>query len=635
MTSHRVLAAAAALAIAAGSLAACGGAPADSRPDVVLVTIDSLRADAPGFMGGKVETPAMDALAAKGITFTTAISPAPQTLPAIAAILTGMYPEGTTVHDDGIDRLPQAIPTLATLFKKAGYATGAFPSAMALHPKHGLARDFDVYQDAFSEVARLRTSPAIGIPAAKIVDRAIEWLGALPPGKRSFLWVHLFDPHFFYEPPSPYKEKYADNPYGGEVASADHELGRLMKWLEDHGRDATSIIVLAGNHGEALGESGEEYHGILLRETTLRVPMVLRASFANGGRGAVGKSADPVSLVDIAPTIADLAGLDRAGMQGTSLAGYAGKGERPAASRALYFETMLPRTLFGWAPLRGVREGGLKYVEAPGTGHTELYDLAADPNEERDLAPARTADASRLAAETVRLGGAVPAPRALTGAQVEVVKELGLPTSLAPGAPKLPWENVGAGNAALKGHRSLQRGLMQAAAFLLSDALKRDPANELALLDSGTMLMMMRRFPQADDSFKRAQAAAPADGETYHELGHTALVAARSAADAEKARKLFELAVRLDPLNEEGLYDAACAVASTNPDVAIDYLDRAVKNGFRDFQHMSRDTDLDPIRKNPRFAQVTEGKAVAAAGPGGPAGRTGPRSPSESTPAPR
>jgi len=618
-SARKALIAIAGWLLVALALASCSGAKEDPRPDVILITVDSLRADAPGFMGGKVETPAMDALASKGAVFTQAISPVPQTLPSMASLQTGLYPRGTGVHDDGVDRLADGKETLAGLLKKAGYRTAAFPAALALHPKHGLDRGFDEYLESFAEIPRPRSSPAIGIPARRIVDRAIEWLGAAPPEKRYFLWINLFDPHFFYEPPSPYKETYADRPYDGEVAETDHELSRLLRWLSDHGRDPKTLIVLAGNHGEALGEKGEEYHGILLRETTLRVPLVILSPGA-----APVKVQDPVSLVDVAPTIAALAGVQASGMDGVSLAGYLGAGQKPKADRPIYFETLMPRTLFGWLPLRGVREGALKYVEAPGTSHVEMYDVGADPGEDHDLAPARPADRDRLAAFTLTLGGPAPAEAALTEAQASVVRSLDLPVSAPPPAPILPASLVGAGTEALKAHRSFQRQLIQSAVFLFQDVLKQDPANHLALLDFGSIYFGARDAAHTHEYFSRAQALYPADGEVYHLMGHLAIATARSAADAERARKLFELAVRLDPLNEEALYDAACSVAGINPDLALDYLDQSVKNGFRDFSYMARDGDLDPLRTNARFDSITGGKAIrratGASGASGPAG---------------
>jgi arylsulfatase A-like enzyme/Flp pilus assembly protein TadD len=615
------------LAAAAMAIPACGTEQGPVRPDILLITVDSLRADRPGFMNGPVETPSMDRLAEKGVVFTRAISPVPQTLPSLASLHTGLYPPAHGVRDDGLARLRASTKTLAAILQEAGYRTGAFAAALALHPKYGLDRGFETYGEAFAEVPRPSVSPARGIPAPRIADRAIEWLGGATPDQHLFLWINFFDPHYFYEPPEPFRGQYGDQPYDGEVALVDREIGRVLDWLADHDRDAGTLIVLAGNHGEGLGDGGEQYHGILLRESTLRVPLVIRAP-----EGAASRVEDPASLIDLAPTILRLAGLEPPSeMQGESLAGFIHGGERPAAERVLYFETMLPRTFFGWTALRGVSSGALKYVEAPGGSFSALHDLAADPDESEDLSGARPEDARRLAAEVARIGGpAEPARAALPDPVADLVASLGLRVEPPEPASIVPQTMIDTGNAALQGHRSFQRRMGRAATFLFREVLEEDPGNYVALVDSGSMMMSVRRTREAEELLERAQARYPADGEVYHILGHLAIQQARQVEDLERAKRLFQTAVRLAPLNEEALYDLACGTATEDQEMALGYLEEAIRNGFRDYRYMAMDADLDPIRHTARFESIT-GASAAAAGSRAlhaPGAVTGPASPS-------
>jgi len=257
-------------------------------------------------------------------------------------------------------------------------------------------------------------------------------------------------------------------------------------------------------------------------------------------------------------------------------------------------------------------------VEAVGADRAFLFDVAADPTEATDLSMLRAEEKGRLAAETAIIGGVSDPSRLLDARQADTVRSLGYADLAPKGAPILPASLVSAGNEALQGERSYQRRLMQAAAFVFQDVLRQDPENYLALTVFGSMNLGARNGPQADALLKRAQARYPADGEVYHLLGHLTLATARDAGDVEKARRLFELAVQLDPLNEEALYDAACSLAALDPAAALGYLDAAVKNGFRDFEHMSKDTDLDPIRGQARFQAITMGRASAAPRPPGP-----------------
>jgi choline-sulfatase len=369
-------------------LAGCGHARTDEArraPNVLLITIDTLRADALGAYGhGGGVTPAIDRLASAGVRFEAAHAHTVLTLPSHASILTGRYPFAHGVRDNAGFRLASTIETLPVWLHAAGYRTGAFVSGFPLDERFGLARGFDVYDDRLADTPRpafLEQERA----GTDTVARARAWLDAAN-GRPSFCWVHLYEPHYPYTPPEPFASRFRNDPYEGEVAAADAALGPLLGRILDPSTSLSArlgrgtIVVLTGDHGEALGEHGEETHGIFAYESTLRVPLVI---FGGSMTAAVRK--EPVRHVDIAPTILDLLGRPQpAGIDGHSV--------RQAAAEAddTYFEALSGAFNRGWAPIRGVVRGGLKYIDLP---IPELYDLAADPKEGHNLAVERHADA--------------------------------------------------------------------------------------------------------------------------------------------------------------------------------------------------------------------------------------------------
>ena len=281
-----------------------GGPALPGAGNVLVVSIDTLRADRVGALGGPPGlTPNLDRLAARGAVFTNAFTPAPLTLPAHTSLFSGRWPFRHGVRVNGTDRVDDAVPLLAAEFRKAGFATGAVIGSLVLRSEVGLARGFDLYDESF---ARNAGKPAgewtAERPGEEVVDRAIAWLDGQRDA-RFFLWVHLYDPHAPYDPPSPFKERFS-SPYDGEVAAADAALGRLLTHLEKDGRLATTLVAVAGDHGESLGEHGEETHGVFLYDATLHVPLVI----AVPGAKAVRVTA-PVSLVDLAPTLREAAAL--------------------------------------------------------------------------------------------------------------------------------------------------------------------------------------------------------------------------------------------------------------------------------------------------------------------------------------
>jgi arylsulfatase A-like enzyme/cytochrome c-type biogenesis protein CcmH/NrfG len=372
-------------------------AQADNPPNVVLITLDTVRADHLGCYGYKqIETPNLDALAAAGVRFANAYTPVPITLPAHSVILTGTYPMRTGMHDFSGNRLSPSQPTLATILHAKGYQTGAVMGAAVLDSRFGLNRGFDFYYDHF-DFSRLdeRNLDAMERPSNVVVNEALAWLEKrrkpAPPGKPFLLWVHLYDAHHPYTPPPPYAQKYRSHPYDGEIAFVDAQVGRVVNYLKTKRLYDRTLIVVAGDHGEGLGEHGEKTHGFFIYNTTLHVPLLVKLPAGAAPRSLVVN--DAVNLADLLPTILEVAGLRAPKeIQGRSLLA-AMREKTPAAPAENYAETYLPRIHFNWSELRGVRFRQYHFIDAP---RPELYDLSADPRELKNLYAEKRAVANEM-----------------------------------------------------------------------------------------------------------------------------------------------------------------------------------------------------------------------------------------------
>lgn len=347
--------------------------------NILLVTIDTLRADAIGAYGGGASTPNLDALAAAGARFDFAHAHAVVTLPSHASILSGRYPYEHGVRDNTGYRFDASRPTAASLLKAAGFSTGAFVSGFPLDRRFGLDAGFDHYDDRLDAAS----APEAGggereRRADATVQAASAWIGGQPG--RWMAWVHLYDPHAPYAPPQEYAARYPGSPYLGEVSWTDNALGPLLRTLAALPR--RTLVIVTADHGEALGEHGEATHGIFAYEETLRVPLIIADMGADRAPAGV-TIASPARHVDLLPTMLEAVGVASGpGLPGASLAGViAGD----VADRPSYFESMMPAVTRGWAPLRGVLSGRAKYIDLP---IPELYDLEADPRETVNLAPA-------------------------------------------------------------------------------------------------------------------------------------------------------------------------------------------------------------------------------------------------------
>lgn len=362
--------------------AACA-APEKDRPNILLISIDTLRADHLGCYGRtSAQTPNIDALAAGGVVFETAVSPVPITLPSHATMLTGQIPPHHGVRLNTESRLLSSVTTLPELLLARGYRTGAFIAASPLDSEGGLDQGFEVYDDV-TRLPGVRPERS----AEEVFDAARVWLsGPGDPETPVFAFIHLFDPHWPLENALPGD---GEPSYDGEIAYVDRQLGAFLSALPDTPRWRDALTVIVSDHGEGLGEHGETSHGLLVYESTLRVPWILHRPSAIEPL----RIEEPVGLVDLAPTLAALAGVEPlAEVDGVSLVPVL-DGSASTVEREFYFESLYGYLELGWARLRGVRSGPLKYTSAP---KPELFDLHADPDENVNLVASHAEDAARF-----------------------------------------------------------------------------------------------------------------------------------------------------------------------------------------------------------------------------------------------
>jgi len=368
------------------------------RPSIgiVIVTLDTTRADrlsVYGYMDAAM--PHLDALAREGVVFDQAVTVAPLTLPAHCSLFTGLFPPAHGVRDNAAEPLAPTVATLAEILRGRGFRTGGFVGSVVLDASRGLARGFEQYHGVTPDGRTERPSPGQRRGDAVMSD-ALQWLEGVGDSP-FFLWTHLNDAHRPYDPPEPYRSTFAD-PYIGEIAFADAQVGRLLDALDRKRLRERTIVVVAGDHGESLGDHGERDHGIFVYESVLHVPLIVRAPNVPPSRVS-----DVVRLVDVMPTVLDLLGVPRPATDGVSLADLLHGGTRHVDLEA-YSESFYPER-FGWSPLRSLRSGRFKFIEAP---RRELYDLERDPFEQRNLYQERRDLSNLMEQRLVTLEGNPP-----------------------------------------------------------------------------------------------------------------------------------------------------------------------------------------------------------------------------------
>ena len=515
------------------------------RPPVLLITLDTTRADhLEPYGAADAETPALADLARDGIVFEHAFATAPVTAPSHASILTGLYPPRHGVRNNLTHHLGDGIPTLADRLSAAGYRTAAFVSAIVLEARYGLDRGFEVYDDEIRAAGASRESRmTTERRAADTADRALAWLDGLDEGTPYFLWVHFYDPHLPFSPPSPWAERFAERPYDGEIAYMDTQVARLLQHPRVAGGDA--LVVAMGDHGEGLGEHGEEAHGLLIYDSTIRVPWLMRLP---GGPSGLRVEA-PVSQVDLVPTLIELLSLElEAGgpeLEGRSLLPLlAGGGSLP--ERLLFAESEVPFFSYGWAKLRSAYQWPLKFIDAP-TG--ELYDLERDPGETRNLSPESSADTRRLAAAIESWAGAEAGSGSTVQVDPEAEAQLRALGYLAGDTQRPAGEGRGNPVELMPVHDELQavgamlaEGRPREALERVQVALEMDPDNLAALRDLSRALTQLGRLDEAAAAATRAREAAPwsaqalqVEADVEHRRGRT-----------QRALELIDRALELD-----------------------------------------------------------------------------------------
>jgi arylsulfatase A-like enzyme/Tfp pilus assembly protein PilF len=359
--------------------------------NVVLVTLDTLRADHLGAYGATtVRTPHLDRLADQSVVFDQVMTAAPLTLPAHSSIMTGHFPPKHGVRDNGGFFLGPEAVTLAEILAERGYQTGAAVGAFVLDSKWGLDQGFGTYQDDFDlSAVKAMSLASVKRPGNEVVDLALAWMEGVAD-QRFFAWLHLYDPHAPYESPEPFRSEYRGHPYRGAIAFTDAQVGRVFDFLEARGLSENTVVIVTADHGEGLGEHGEETHGFFVYESSMRVPLIVRAP----GRGLTPRRvSQPVRTVDIMPTVLDLLGMAPGQpVEGVSLLPLM-SGETGELALEGYGEAMYPLHHYGWSALTAIRSDRYKLIDAP---RPELYDLDRDPGELTNLFDARRSVADAM-----------------------------------------------------------------------------------------------------------------------------------------------------------------------------------------------------------------------------------------------
>ncbi|HEU4403485.1 MAG TPA: sulfatase-like hydrolase/transferase [Candidatus Polarisedimenticolia bacterium] len=550
-----------------------GGTP--ERPSVLLITIDTLRADRLGCYGYAAgETPQIDRLAAGGVLFEQASTAAPLTLPSHVSILTGTYPAFHGVRNNGTYRLGPEATTLAEVLQGKGDATGAVIGGYPLAARFGLAQGFDTYDDSLPPegVRQLSYRERKG---EEVTRAGLAFLEKHSRG-RFFLWLHYFDPHAPYDPPAPYAERFRAAPYDGEVAYVDRQVGTILGALDRLGARRHTLVALLSDHGEGLGDHGEATHGVFLYQSTLRVPLVLSLpGFLPAGRRVTA----PVRTIDLMPTILGLAGLavpeDVEGTSLVALATGAGSGADPGL-RAVA-ESVAPRENYGWSDLASIRIGDWKYIQAP---RQELYDLRSDPSEKNDLAGARAADelaryrealdgtlsdSARRAEGGRRSGGdarsgAAGVRQDLDQTALERLRSLGYiwaPGPAAAGPLPDPKDRVALLRGLDEAGSLYVRGDVEAAIAQYGEILKTDPGNVTALTHRGNARLAAGDYAGAGSDFRAALVSRPASAELLANLGSALLGEGR----LEEAGRVFQQALDVDPDSSRALAGSGTILA--------------------------------------------------------------------------
>ncbi len=530
---------------------------AAQTPSVILISIDTLRADHLSLYGyRRIQTPNIDSFASGGTLFSSVACQTPLTLPSHTSLLTSTYPFENGIQENA-EVVPPGAVTLAGVLKSHGYQTGAFIGSVFLERQMGLDQGFDTYDSPFNFEAFSPISGEMffgGVEAqsqvrdrragALVLSAALRWLSA-NRGQPVFAFIHFFDLHTPYTVPEEKARAQGISHYDAELEAVDELIGRLKKSLERTGWWDKSLVVLVSDHGEGLGDHGEDSHGYFIYESTLHVPLLVHWPAGTTVPARVQQSAaQPAGLIDVAPTILDFLHIP-------APRSFSGVSLLSTTPRTVYSETLHTHDSFGWAPLRSVGVGAWKYIEAP---HPELYNLEQDPGEHTNLALTKAADARSLRSELAKVLAAHPrrAPAASQAASAtpqseRLLTSLGYlapgPRTRTPGSNADPKDRLPEFKLYEKAMVHFAEGQPAAAAIMLNQVLVQDPNNPLARRDLGAVYLDLHEYAKARASFTKVLAAAPDDYATHFGLG----LAAKHLGMLEEARAHFQAASRIAP----------------------------------------------------------------------------------------
>ncbi len=560
--------------------------PADALPagpgdlagsNLLLVTFDTTRADRIGCYGNReIETPAIDRLSREGVLFSDVTTTSPTTLPSHCSIMTGLYPFHHGARANNTFHLDEDQWTLAEVLADQGFATAAFVSAFVLDSQFGLDQGFRVYDDDFGEQEPTMLTEFAERTADQTTRRAETWLREHGQ-ERFFLWVHYYDPHSSYDPPEPFRGRFAFA-YDGEIAFADSQLGSLLGVLDEMKLTDGTLVVVAGDHGEGLGQHGEPAHGTLIYQSTMQVPMVMRCGKRLGSGVHVSR---PVSLVDVMPTVLALLGIPGpADMDGLDLS------NPQPESRTLFVETLQGLADYGWAALLGARQGSMKYIYGP---DTELYDLTVDPFEDSNLSGSRTGPATSMRQQLAAFFGgdlekaASAAPtHQLSAADLARLQSLGYLASGTP-APQVSRPHprdmtslLTEVNTAISAER--QEGL-DAVIRRLEQIADRHPDLVAAHIYLAAAWLKKGDLDRAERAYARCMELRPGEVTTYMLLAHLKIRQRKP----DEAALLFEGVLELSPEHFEALDQLGrMRLSQGRFDDAVELLTRALEVRPRD-----------------------------------------------------
>ena len=504
------------------------------RKNIILVTLDTTRADRMGFLGSnRGLTPNLDTVASRAVIFTRAYAQVPLTTPSHAVLLTGTYPQFNHVRTLGTN-LADDLPDMPELLHEHGYHTAAFIGAMILDPRNRMAlgfnRGFEVYDGNFH--TRKTGESRYGSEerrAGDVLASALKWLRRRKPGP-FFMWLHFYDPHDPYDPPSPFKEKYASAPYDGEIAYTDSVLGEFFKALRDQDLYDSSLIAIAADHGEAFGEHGEERHGVLLYDETIHVPLLMKMP---SEEFAGVKIDSRVGLVDVGPTLLQAASIDvPSAMQGKTLLPLiqgGGEGKQAPAhekDRAVYSESDYAHENLGWSELHAWRTGKYLYVRAP---KRELYDQSSDPGAVQNVASSAVAVAdtldSQLSSFLEKTSDAPKGAGKLDPAQMEKLRALGymgsdMGNTRSAGANLIdPKDRIEVANRLGRDLVDMEEDRFDQAIADLRDMADHQSDVPQVYLELGQALNHVKRYQEAIPFLRTAASKAPDASSPYYQLG--------------------------------------------------------------------------------------------------------------------